>query len=58
MAHLTREEIEEIELAVDKVFLKYTGRTWREGESPPPDSLESIAADYPALFIKGKGEPK
>ena len=49
--HLTREEIEEIEQAADNTFLKYTGRTWREDESPPPDSLESIVRDFPALFM-------
>ena len=54
MAHLTREEIEDIEQRVDEGFLKLTGRTWREGESPPPDTLESIARDYPALFITGE----
>ncbi len=55
MAHLTREEIEEIEQRVDQVFLKLTGRTWREDESPPDDSLESIIRDYPSLF-SSKGE--
>lgn len=50
--HLTREEIEAIEQEADNVFLKYTGRTWREDESPPPDSLESIVRDFPALFMK------
>lgn len=54
MAHLTREEVEQIELAVDQAFLKHTGRTWREGESPPADSLESIAKDYPHLFKQGE----
>lgn len=54
--HLTRTELEEIEQAVDKAFLKHTGRTWREGDSPPPDTLESIAQDYPSLFIKEKGD--
>lgn len=54
--HLTRQELEDIEQAADKAFLKHTGRTWREGESMPPDTLESIAQDYPSLFIKEKGE--
>jgi hypothetical protein len=54
--HLTREEIEEIEQQVDKAFLKCTGRTWREGESSPPDTLASIAADYPRLFVKGESQ--
>lgn len=58
MAHLTREEIEEIEQQVDRAFVKATGKTWREGDSPPPDTLESIAADYPSLFIKEKGASK
>lgn len=53
MAHLTREEIEAINQQVDAAFLKHTGRTWREGDAPPPDSLESIAKDYPSLFKKG-----
>jgi hypothetical protein len=51
--HLTREEIEDIERRVDEAFLRLTGKTWREGESLPPDSLDSIAADYPSLFKQG-----
>ena len=58
MAHLTREELEDIEQRVDAAFIRCTGRTWREDSILPPDTLESIAADYPALFIKVKGEPK
>jgi hypothetical protein len=50
MAHLTREELEDIEQAVDKAFLKHTGRTWCEGESLPADTLESIRKDYATLF--------
>lgn len=55
--HLTREEVEQIEQQVDQSFLKHSGRTWREDQSPPPDSLESIAKDYPLLF-KTEGEPQ
>jgi hypothetical protein len=50
--HLTREETQAIEQAVDKAFLKLTGRTWREDDDPSQDTLESIARDYPALFKK------
>jgi hypothetical protein len=61
MASLTDDEKEEIELAVDLAFLKMCGRTYRKDEprppsteqeeSPPPtDSLDKIAADFPALF--------
>lgn len=55
--HLTREEIEDIEQQVDAAFLRVTGRTWREGEPPPHDTLESIIRDYPSLFIKGDTTP-
>jgi hypothetical protein len=57
MAHLTREELEAIEQTVDKAFLKATGRTWREGDEPPPDSLESITRDYPTLFVHKGAAP-
>lgn len=50
--HLTRTEIEDIEQQVDQAFLKHTGRTWREDDDPSPDTLESIARDYPMLFKK------
>lgn len=48
--HLTRKELEDIEQQVDQAFLKQTGRTWREDEDSPKDTLESIARDYPTLF--------
>ncbi len=43
---------EEIETAVDQVFLRIIGKTYRE-EDPPTDSLDKIMADFRAWF----GEP-
>lgn len=55
--HLTRDEIEAIEKRVDEGFLRVTGKTWREGDSSSPDTLDSIRQDYPTLFTT-EGESK
>jgi hypothetical protein len=59
------EEQERLELAVDKVFMKLYGRTYRANEPPPApiktksepstngDSLGQIVRDFSSIF----GEP-
>jgi hypothetical protein len=55
---LTAEEHEAIERQVDEAFLKCTGRTYREAESPPvpeyaqteDDWLGKLTRDFPELF--------
>ena len=57
---LTREEIEEIEQAVDQAFVKLCGKTYRHAASTPTeqnghqpsDSWQQIKADFPSLFGK------
>jgi len=41
---------DEIEQAVDAAFLRLYGRTYREDEPPPHDSLDKIMADFPQVF--------
>ena len=49
---LSDDEIEEIEQAVDRAFMKVVGRTYRNDELPPAitDSFAQIKRDYPDLF--------
>lgn len=47
---LSKKEIQEIEEAVDEAFMRLYGRTYRDDESPPNDSLEQIQKDFPSLF--------
>ncbi len=51
--NLTEDEFNE---TLDRLFLKHTGRTYREDEPPAPpaeaesDSLQRIMRDFPTLF--------
>ena len=49
---LSDDEIEEIEQAVDRAFMKVVGRTYRNDELPPAiaDSFDNIVKDFPSLF--------